>query len=144
MTRLLLLAVLAMGLVVTGCGSEEESTPAPPSSGEKSDLGSMMKNVSSAVDATKYVSQLSSVQGQVDNLKKMAKDKADAQLEKLMDQIGDKLATAVKKVESLKNADGSTVDNLKKELDALMPEIKKLVDQAMAKAKELGVNIPST
>ncbi len=141
MARYLFLIVLAAAIAMTGCGKQEESTPAAPANGGNTvdDLTGAMQEMASSIDTQKYSSQLTAVESQLANLKKMAKDRADDELNKLIDQVGAKLEDAQEKLVSLKDAEGGTAQTLKQELDALMPELKKLLDQAMTKAEELGV-----
>lgn len=144
MVKYLLAMTLASALLLTGCGKEDSgtsSTPSTPSSTRGSGTLDAVKQMASSIDASKYVAQLTSVQSQVDKLKETAKAKADAQLNKLVDQIGDKLAAAQKKITELKNAEGGTAEALKNEVEKLMPELQKLVTQAMARVQELGVSL---
>lgn len=138
MIRYLSLIALAAALALPGCGKKEESAPAAPKTPQAGGMMDTMKNAVASIDTSKYTAALTAVESQVGKLKDMAQDKTDAELNKLIDLAGEKMAAAQKKLASLKDAGGGTAEALKKEMDALMPELQKLIDQAMAKAKELG------
>jgi ElaB/YqjD/DUF883 family membrane-anchored ribosome-binding protein len=145
MVRYLLAMVLAAAIVMPGCGKSEEnsSSPSTPKAGtpDATSLLGAAKQMAESIDTSQYVAQLSGMSSQVEKLKTTAKAKADAQLNKLVDQIADKLATVQKKIETMKNAEGGTAKAMMKEVENLMPELQKLMDQAMARVKELGVSM---
>ncbi len=139
-TKQLLACVATTAILLTGCGSESESTDNAAGgldsamSGFSSDAGSMSLDMV----VQEFQKQLDSQQSQIDAAKATAKTLADDQLDKLIGNLDSKIADARSKLGKLTKADSGSAAELQKELAGLMKELPALYDEIKTKIKVLG------
>jgi len=158
-----ILVIGVCGLVLNGCGGEEEETvpvTTAPGAGMEAGVEDVMEEVESGAEEVmeeggegvgeaaaalqeEYAGQLAAEESKLAALKAIAKPLGDERLTGMIAGIDEKVASARSKLSELGTADAGTMEGLKEELGKLMGEIPKLYEQAMARVEELkGAGLP--
>ena len=133
-------------LMLAGCGGEEESTPASPTTSSPLDgaasnaVSATTRRVNETLEAVRYDAeqQLLLFQSQVATVRSAAEKFANPQFAALADPIDDRIVKATSELDQMRNANDSQAAANRQRLQNLFAEIDRMITDAMKQVEAIG------